>query len=149
LGYAKYQLGLFADAERELRAAEDIASRIGLPSVVAGARHNLGIAIARQGRLDEAREVEEQAVEWYRSHGYRRMEGGSRSYLAAILALGNHLGEAESEAKAAMALLHSAAPLLLPLALATLAHIELLQGRADAALATATDAISRLNDAAR
>src|SRR5262249_53434870 len=56
--YAYIELGAYAAAEQALRTVLATAERMGLKDLVAGARHNLGIALARLGALDEARTVE-------------------------------------------------------------------------------------------
>ncbi len=120
----------------EGRAGAEELRRAG---VAATGRHNLGFALGRLGRLDEARRVEAEAVEAFRARGDRRMEGASRTYLARILLLACDLDGAESEARAALTLLESLPPLR-PAALATLAEVLRTRGQPDQALATAREA---------
>src|SRR5690242_13368133 len=72
-------------AEATPRAALAVADRLGLANVAATARHNLGPVLARLGRLDEARQLEGEAIQAFRAQRNRRLEGGSHLYLAQIL----------------------------------------------------------------
>ena len=56
------QLGAFPEAEEALRRALVSAERMGLATVAALARHNLGGVLAALGRLEEARAAEEHAI---------------------------------------------------------------------------------------
>jgi tetratricopeptide (TPR) repeat protein len=90
VGYGQLMLGANADAERSLRDAIAIASRIGLHQVTTQAQHNLGICLARIGRVDEAREVERAALAAFDAQDNRRQQAFARHYLAEIeLAAGN------------------------------------------------------------
>ncbi len=145
VGFMHVELGEYAEAERALREALDIAERYRLSGLGAFAKHNLGLAVGRQGRLDEGRRLEEEAALAYRAEGNRRMEGGSRIYLAAILAAAGDLTLAEEQAQEAIALSASHAPVQAH-ALATLADIWLLLGRARDALQPAEEAVRLLED---
>ncbi|MEZ4299208.1 MAG: tetratricopeptide repeat protein [Polyangiaceae bacterium] len=139
------ELGEYAEAERALREALDIAHRYRLAGLIAFAKHNLGLALGRQGRLDEGRRLEEEAVHAYRAEGNRRLEGGSRIYLATILAAAGDLTAAEEQAQEAIAL-SAAHPPVHAHALATLADIWLLLGRARDAFQPAEEALRLLED---
>jgi len=145
VGFMHVELGEYAEAERALREALDIADRYRLSGLLAFAKHNLGLALGRQGRLDEGQRMEEEAVQAYRAEGNRRLEGGSRIYLATILAAAGQLTAAEEQAQEAIALsaLH---PPVHAHALATLADIWLLLGRARDAVQPAEEAVRMLED---
>ncbi|MBK8258062.1 MAG: protein kinase [Polyangiaceae bacterium] len=145
VGFMHVELGEYAEAERALREALEVADRYRLAGLTAFAKHNLGLALGRQGRLDEGRRMEEQAAQAYRAEGNRRMEGGSRIYLANILASAGELTTAEEQAQEAIAL-SSAHPPVQAHALATLADIWLLLGRARDAFQPAEEALRLLED---
>jgi len=145
VGFMHVELGEYAEAERALREALEIADRYRLSGLAAFAKHNLGLALGRQGRLDEGRRMEEEAVLAYRAEGNRRLEGGSRLYLATILAAAGDLNAAEEQAQEALALVASHPPIQAH-ALATLADIWLLLGRARDALQPAEEAVRLLED---
>jgi tetratricopeptide (TPR) repeat protein len=145
VGFMHVVLGEYAEAERALREALDVADRYRLAGVAAFAKQNLGLALGRQGRLDEGRRMEEEAALAYRAEGNRRMEGGCRVYLATILAAAGLLGAAEEQAQEAIAL-SSTHPPVQAHALATLADIWLLMGRARDAFQPAEEALRLLED---
>ena len=84
VGYDELMLGAFARAELSLREAIAIAERMGLHQVTAQAQHNLGLALTRQGKVDEAREVESTAIRSLDAQGNRRLALTARNYLALI-----------------------------------------------------------------
>jgi tetratricopeptide (TPR) repeat protein len=132
LGYAYLEIGLYEQAEQQLREGIAGADRMGLSVVSAQGRQNLGITLARLGMLDEAASLEQSAVEAFSAQGNRRMESASRAYLADILSLSD-LRVAEQEARRAV-LVASAAPVARIRALGILAHILVRQGNADEGL---------------
>jgi hypothetical protein len=138
--YAYIELGAYAAAEEWLRRVAATAERMGLRDLAAGARHNLGLALARNGNLEDARNEETAAVRASVAQRNRRLESGCRTYLAIILLLGNNAAGAEREARAAVDIL-SVAPPMRAHAMATLAQALLLQGRAAEALTTAEEAM--------
>lgn len=142
VGYAHLQLGAYAEAERTLREALIEADRLGLSGVSPSAKENLGMALAGQGRWDEARVVAVEAVEAFRAQGHRRMEAGALIYLASMLGMAGDLEAAEREARAALAV--DPSPPLRAHALATLAEVQLRRGDAAGALAAAREAIDLL-----
>jgi eukaryotic-like serine/threonine-protein kinase len=137
--YAYVELGAYAAAEDALRRVLDTAERMGLKDLAAGARNNLGIALARLGKLDEARAVETAAVRASVAQSNRRLESGCRTYLAIISLLASDLGAAEREARAAVDIL-SVAPPMRAHALGTLARVLRARGRVPEALAAAEEA---------
>jgi hypothetical protein len=147
--YGDLQLGDWARATEGLTRGLAAAERLGLVGLAASARHNLGLALARQHRFDEARGHEERAVSTFAAHVDPRMEGASRMYLAEILAAEAEtsasrdglLDRAEREASRAIALLEIARPLQAQ-ALAVRARILLATGRPALDVArTALDAL--------
>jgi tetratricopeptide (TPR) repeat protein len=126
IGGALCDVGRWADAEATLREARAKAEQLGLPYVAAQAAHNLGLALAYGGRVDEGRAAEGDALEVYALKN-PRMEGACRIYLALIARLQRDLEEAEHQARAAVERLHVAPPLLC-YALAALADVLLARG---------------------
>jgi tetratricopeptide (TPR) repeat protein len=142
-GFALSELGAYEEAERVLVEALTMAERLGLSTVAAVARSNLGMVYLHLGRHEEAETIERAALAEVESRD-RRHEGGSRAYLAMILRDAGNLELAEREARQAVALLESA-PALRPLGGATLASILLASGRAEEALVQAREAMRWLD----
>jgi tetratricopeptide (TPR) repeat protein len=140
VGYDMLTLGAHAEAEVALREALATADRLGLASVAAMAMHNLGAARVFAGDFDAARAVEARAIAAYVGQGDRRMEGGSRDYLAMIHLRAGDLHLAEDEARRAIAVLDDAPPIRAQ-ALSTLSRVLLEQGRLEDALEAATEAM--------
>jgi serine/threonine protein kinase/tetratricopeptide (TPR) repeat protein len=84
VGYDELMLGAYPRAELSLREAIAVAERMGLHQVTAQAQHNLGLVLARLGRLDEARDVETEAMNALDDQGNRRLSLTARNYLALI-----------------------------------------------------------------
>ncbi|HSN25013.1 MAG TPA: AAA family ATPase, partial [Kofleriaceae bacterium] len=84
VGYDELVLGAYPQAEVSLREAIGIAERMGLHQVTAQAQHNLGLVLARLGRLDEAREIETIAMRALDAQGNRRLALTARNYLGLI-----------------------------------------------------------------
>jgi tetratricopeptide (TPR) repeat protein len=143
LAFAQTTVARYDAATRELREALATAERMALPSVSAYAKHTLGYALARLGALDEALAIEAEAIEAFSAIGDRRLEGGSRGYLAGILALAGDLDAAEREATTALALLDGVPPVR-AFALATRAAARLLRGDVAGALSDAEGAYAVL-----
>ena len=146
LGYALLEIGDHEAAERLLAEAIAVATRLGLHHVVATARHNLGLTLARLHRFEEAEATERKAMEAFRASGNRRMEGASLEYLALIRLEAGDIAGAERAARDALAVA-SAEPVL-PLnraeSNAILARALLAAGRASEALALAGSALEEL-----
>src|SRR5262249_8101136 len=81
VGYAQIQLGLYEEAERALTQALAEADRLGLSTARTTGKNNLGLALSLQGRHEEARAAEEEAISLARAQGNRRMEAAARIYL--------------------------------------------------------------------
>jgi tetratricopeptide (TPR) repeat protein len=143
VGHANMELGAYGRAETSLREALATAHRMGLPAVTALAKHNLGLALARLGTLGLAESTEREAIAAFREQGDRRLEGGSRVYLAQILALAGKLDEAEQEALGAEETVASIQGLR-AYALAVLAFVRLARG--GDALSPARDAMRVLDE---
>lgn len=146
IGYALMELGSYDDAARALREALDEAQRTGLPLLAAIAQHNLGLALARLGALEEGRLLEINALERMTAQGNRRFEGACRVYLAIISLLAGDHATAEREARTA-AHGFSTLPAQQAFALATLADVLLRSGRATEALDVAETAVALLQSA--
>jgi eukaryotic-like serine/threonine-protein kinase len=145
-GFALSELGAFDESEPVLREALAMGTRLGLTMVVAAAQSNLAVVLFRLGRPKEAEALERTAVNLFHAQD-RRHEGGSRMYLAQMLAaLGSpvSLAEAEAEVRAAVTLLETA-PALRPFALGVLSDVLLRMGRGEEALATAREAMEWLD----
>jgi tetratricopeptide (TPR) repeat protein len=139
VGFCRAELGIWNEAEEVLRASLARARRLGLISVEYNALHNLGYVLFRLGRIDEAREIENDCARVFEQKGDRRTAGGSRLYLA-MMALETHAtGEARSEVDRALTLLADTPPLR-PYALAVLVLVNLAQGRIEEARAVAMEA---------
>ncbi len=143
IGFAYIEVGGYRESEVALRDALAGAERMGLHNVVATAKHNLGMALARLGALDEAAVFEAEAIRLAVAQSDRRMEGASRHYFAIIRQLQNDFEQAESEALLAAEALQVAPPLRAH-ALATVGHIRLAQQRVAEALAVAKEAMDLL-----
>jgi tetratricopeptide (TPR) repeat protein len=143
LGCILTELGDFTGAEEALRTTLSDADRMGLFDVAAVALHNLGHVLAYCGRLDEARALEQRAIEMLQRQGDARLLGVARTYLAKIALLSGDLPTAEREARAAAEALQVAPPLRAA-AIANLARALLEQNRVDEALPIAREAFSTL-----
>jgi serine/threonine protein kinase/tetratricopeptide (TPR) repeat protein len=139
VGYAKLELGLFREAERDLRSALAIAERMAIDLAANTARQNLALACAYLGELAEARVLGRQACRWFGEREDARELALSRLYLATVLILDEDVEEAAREAEAALGLLPAGAPLR-AFALATLARAHLLRAQNHEALETAREA---------
>ena len=142
-GYGRLELGAHDEAEALLRQALATAERMGLGSARAVAKHNLGLALAHLGRLHEAQAEESEAALLSAQQRDRRMEGGSRAYLAMILLRMADHDAAEREARAAVELAGASAGMRAG-GLAVLAQVLLASGRVSEALAAAEEAAALL-----
>ncbi len=140
-GYAHILLGDYAASEQLLRAALAEAERLHLPNIVATAKQNLGWALARQGRVAEGVAMLRECLVAFVAQGDRRMDGGTRAYLAAVLADAGDLDQAEREAVTGGRLLGATTP---PWALAVHARVLGARGEATAALEMARAAMEGL-----
>jgi len=144
LGFAYIEIGLYARAGEELQAGLAAAKRLGLSSVAARARQNLGLVHAARGELERARTLEAEVVETSAAQGNVRFEAWSRIYLSSILLRADDPIAAESEAHNAAELLRTTPPARAG-ALAALARALTAQGRAHEALPHAREAMEILD----
>jgi tetratricopeptide (TPR) repeat protein len=142
-GYYMYELGQIAEARAALETALAFAREHEVARLEAHAHHNLGVVIAQSGDLARAAAHERRALDYYSLQQDTRMVAGCRMYLAHILIAQGEVGEAEHDARAALATF--AASKYAPFAWATLARALLGQGR----LAEAADAIGNVTHATR
>jgi tetratricopeptide (TPR) repeat protein len=143
VGYACLEIGAYAEAEQWLRGALAAGEQMGLSSVVATAKHNLGRALWHQRRYDEGLAVELEALDAFAAQGDRRLECAARLYAAYIWADLGDLPRAEAELRAAQAGVNR---LMTPQLLSNLARVVLAAGRADEALVLARDAHRGLDE---
>jgi tetratricopeptide (TPR) repeat protein len=143
LAYLRLEVGAYRAAEADLREALAGAERMGLKNVSAAARQNLCLALAHQGRLDEAARLAQETIVEFHAHGDLRMEAASRVYLAGIRLLAGDADAAAREALAAVEVTPSAKAH----ALATVTLARLAAGRAAEALEAAREARELLEKA--
>ena len=132
-GASCLEVGDWGGAEKALVPAIVDAERMGAKHIVSSAQRDLGYALARMGRLEEAKTLEEQAVAEFAAHGDRRLEGVGRDELATIHLMMGDLAEAEAEARRAVDRLAVAPPYLCH-GLATLARVLFAMGQVEEAL---------------
>jgi len=135
MGYALLLLGAHAEAVNALRDAEEEASRLGLVNLVADVRQNLGLALARAGKLDEAERTVRASLETFARGKNHQMASASESYLSRVLLAKGDAAEALAVADAAIARLSGDHPIALMVRSAA-ADALLARGReGDAAIA--------------
>jgi tetratricopeptide (TPR) repeat protein len=134
VGYACIELGAYEQAEHYLRDALAFARRMALANVASTVKQNLGRALHRQGKLDEAFAIESEAVGELHAQGDRRLEAAARNYLAEILVDRGDIAGAQREIREA---LRFATEPMKPQLLATLAQILFASGQAVEAAASA------------
>jgi tetratricopeptide (TPR) repeat protein len=138
-GYGTLEVGAFPEAERALRAAVEMAERLGIQTTVAASKHNLGLVLALLGSFPEAEALEREALAMFEAQGDVRFAGATRNYLGRILSLAGRRAEAEAVLRETLS-----APALNPAvranALAMLVPV-LLPERPAEALAAAREAI--------
>jgi serine/threonine protein kinase/tetratricopeptide (TPR) repeat protein len=138
-GFSLLPLGDYEEGERELRAAMETASRLGLLTLVSVCEHNLGTALGRRGQIEEAIRVERSAVDAFSRQGDVRLEAASRAHLAALELDNGSPDAARKEAERSVELAR-ALPGTRAHALATLARIYLSTHDAPRAMQAATNA---------
>lgn len=143
LGYGYVEAGMYEEAEHVLRETLVIGERMGLDSVSAASKQNLGLALAHLGRPEEARVLQEDAIEAFHAQKRPRMEEGSRIYLAHTLARAGRHDEAMEQARA-ITERADLPPTFRAYALAVLAHIQLLRDDKEAAFEAAREAFELL-----
>jgi eukaryotic-like serine/threonine-protein kinase len=138
-GFAYIELGEFEKAEAELRGLIASAVRMGLTDVEAAARHNLGIALGRQGRFAEGLSEERAALGVFKSGTYRRMEAATLIAMTEIELAEGRLDVAEQDARKAVHAAETIPPMHV-YALALYASVLLARGDAQAAEPRALEA---------
>ncbi len=142
-GFAKQELGAYAHAEADLRAAIGGAERMGLNHVVLAARANLGIVMSKRESHAEARTIMMEVLKESVAEGDRRFEASARTHLSLILlAAGDEVG-AVREARGAVEMTPPHAPSRV-FALGALARAQIANDRAIAALEAAEHALDLL-----
>jgi tetratricopeptide (TPR) repeat protein len=148
VGYAYNEIGAYTEAERALRGAIVVAERMGLDNAVATARAQLGRALSRLGKQQEAAELLPKAIESLRAQKNVRLAAVATRYLAHVLAVGGDLEGAEREARAAAEALAGATAMLGD-ALAMLSEAQRQRGAIGEALETAKRAMAALDTAGK
>jgi tetratricopeptide (TPR) repeat protein len=138
-GYGLMMIGQHALAMDALTKALSTASGVRLATLVAVCKHNLGLALARQGRLDEGRMLEQSAIDAFMTSGDARLEAMARCYAAHIALLAGDSEAAVDHARRALVVAHAPTPAR-AMVLAALSHAVLAQGNRDEALRAATEA---------
>lgn len=138
-GAACLEVGDWKAAESALRPAIVEAERMGAKHIVSSAQRDLGYALARSGRVEEAKKLLEEAVAEFAAHGDRRLEGVGHDELSWIWYLLGDLEKSEDHARTAIERLEIA-PAYLCHAQASLARVLLARGKVDEALEAARQA---------
>lgn len=132
-GAACLEVGDWKAAEGALRPAIVEAERMGAKHIVSSAQRDLGYALARSGRVAEAKMLLDQAVEEFAAHGDRRLDGVGHDELSFISLLLGDVEASEKHARTAVERLDMA-PAFLCHAQSALARVLLVRGQADEAL---------------
>ncbi len=146
---AGYERLLLGDAEGALGACQSSlaqSERMGLESVALQCLHNGGLALLRLGRLDEALDYEQRAVQGYAKVKDWRLQGASHAYLSLIHLARGDQDVAEVEARMGAGLM-AETPSTHAFGLACLVRVLLARGKLDEALATAAEAHAELEAA--
>jgi tetratricopeptide (TPR) repeat protein len=134
-GFAYVMVGDHASAISILREGAHRADRLGLGRAGATCAHNLGLALARQGQVDEALDVEMRALRAFEAQGYPRFVTACRVYLSEILRVAGRLVDARDAAALAVTEAEPRSDVAM-LALAQLAQTQVDLGQLDDARAT-------------
>jgi tetratricopeptide (TPR) repeat protein len=134
-GFAYVMVGDHASAISILREGAHRADRLGLGRAGATCEHNLGLALARQGQVDEALDVEMRALRAFEAQGYPRFVTACRVYLSEILRVAGRLVDARDAAALAVTEAEPRSDVAM-LALAQLAQTQVDLGQLDDARAT-------------
>ena len=101
LGYVELTRGDFQAAVTVLQEVVDGARRIGAAKAAGYGWHNLGLALLRAGRVDEALAAEDKALVLAATHENDRLAGYAQVYRALVLLEKGDLVAAESAAQSA------------------------------------------------
>jgi tetratricopeptide (TPR) repeat protein len=143
VGCSCVEVGAYEQGERALREGIAAAKSLDLPVLVAATESNLGQALTRLGRAEEARGALEAAIRTFVAGQDRRGEGATQAYLGAALTDLGHLTGARAALARAVFLLDVAPPML-ALALTLQGELELSQNNPRAALAATSAAMEHL-----
>ncbi|MBK7580524.1 MAG: protein kinase [Myxococcales bacterium] len=127
-GYERLLLGDYAGALELFVTSLDQAQTMGLEPVRLECLHNGGLALCRLGRLDEAVDFEQRAVEGYAKVKDWRLQGASHCYLSIIQLERGDAAAAEVEARMGSGLM-SEVPATHGFGLACLAQVLLARGK--------------------
>jgi eukaryotic-like serine/threonine-protein kinase len=142
MGFALAELGEYEQARQALESARSAAEKMNLETVIGWADNNLGNVLSLSD-LEQAKRVEQRAIDAGVEQGDPRLESGSRVYMSAILhRMGDHAG-ALKEAERAVELSENVVSLK-TVALAAEARALLALGRIDQALEAAEEAMAHL-----
>ncbi len=111
--------------------------------------HNLAIVRLRQGRIDEARDLEARAVAAFEERRSLRLLGFSKIYQARIELRAERPEAAMEFAREAVEILSAAVPSLEPYALAAVSRAHLARGETDHAVSTAARAMELMSSRGR
>jgi tetratricopeptide (TPR) repeat protein len=140
LGFGLFQIADYAGVVTTLSQVIKEAERLNLRRIPGAAMRALCPALARIGRVEEAKDVARHAISLLSAQGDLQQASSVRIHLAQLHALSNRWELAREEILAALANLITMAPVR-PHALATLARIELRDQKVAEALRYATEAM--------
>ena len=143
VGFCHLQIGLYERAEETYRRVIELGKPLGFHHLTAGSRQNLGYVLMCLGELEEARAIEDEAVQEYATTGNVKMLAQARMYMTLIHLRSRAFEEAEHGAREAIEHLEAFPPLRC-FGLAVLARVLLERGRADEALAATTESMALL-----
>ncbi len=139
VGYDYLVLGMYEHAEQTLASTLELTMKLGLLALVAGCKHNLGLALLHLGKLDEAERFEREAINEISAEAHGVQLGSSYVYLGLILRAAGRRAEARQAFDRSIA--HSRShPGLSAWPLAEIASMLLEEGETEEALKTATEA---------
>ena len=144
LGYTFGLVGSLAQSEQTLQKAIGFGRTLGMEMLVRVCEHNLGMTIARLGRLDEAREIELRASDFLEQSRLGRLAGFSRLYLARIELWRGDTDAALAQAERALELFSRSAPIVVPYVSAVIAEAHRLSNRAELAVQESERALRAL-----
>ena len=143
--YGSMLLGRYDDAERTLRLSFVRADALGVRPMAMVAKHNHGLALLRLGRLDEALDVESEALALAHEQRGPRIVGACLYYLSLIHHARGEFDDAERDAAESARICESVPPSRAE-ALAALAYARLAKGDGPGALAAAEESMQILRE---
>lgn len=144
IGLGHLKLGDYEKAEGLFRELLEAVSRMHIGTLGAEVEHWLGVAVAAQGNLEEARLIEEHSVAIAVADGAKWIEGRARACLASMLLRLGLPEQAEVEARRAMDVSRNS-PAVHALALGALAEIRFECGAPEETLSLTNDALELLS----